>query len=105
MRVYGESMSNVTIVEKILRYLTDKFNYIVYRYCGEESMHEQKFHRSNGEEQALKVTVDERNGGRGRGRSNYRCRGRGRGRQSFNKATVECYKCHNLGHYRYECPA
>ncbi|XP_038695449.1 uncharacterized protein LOC119992727 [Tripterygium wilfordii] len=99
MRVYGEQMRDVTIVEKILRSLTDKFNYIV---CSiEESkdvdaltidelqssliVHEQKFHRSNGEEQALKVTVDERNGGQGRGqgcgRSNYRGRGRGRGRQ------------------------
>lgn len=30
--------------------------------------------------------------------------GRGRGRQ-FLRATVECYKCHKLGHYQYECPS
>ncbi|KAH7545898.1 hypothetical protein FEM48_Zijuj01G0142500 [Ziziphus jujuba var. spinosa] len=24
---------------------------------------------------------------------------------SFNKATVECYRCHNLGHFLYECPS
>lgn len=29
MRAYGEQMKNVAIVEKILRSLTDKFNYIV----------------------------------------------------------------------------
>lgn len=29
MRNYGEDMPNVKIVEKILRTLTDKFNYIV----------------------------------------------------------------------------
>lgn len=30
MHVYGEDMKDVTIVEKILRSLTDRFNYIVY---------------------------------------------------------------------------
>lgn len=28
----------------------------------------------------------------------------GRGRQMYNKATVECYKCHKLGHFQFECP-
>lgn len=41
---------------------------------------------------------------RGRGRGGYRGQGRGRGRQYFTKATLECYKCHNLGHFQYECP-
>lgn len=116
MRVYGEDMKDVTIVEKILRSLTDRFNYIV---CSiEESkdidelsidelqssliVHEQKFHRQSGEEQALKVSYEEKSGGRGRGRAALR--GRGRGRQQFNKATVECFRCHKLGHFQYECP-
>ena len=47
-------------------------------------------------------------GGRGRGHGTYRGRGRGRrrgrGRVDFNKATVECYRCHQLGHFQYECP-
>lgn len=76
-------------MEKILRTLTEKFNYVIFSI--EESKdidaltvdelqsslieHEQKFYRSNGEEQALKVTMDERNGGRGRVRGG----GRGRG--------------------------
>ncbi|TXG65249.1 hypothetical protein EZV62_006524 [Acer yangbiense] len=119
MRVHGEQMRDVTIVEKILRSLSDKFNYIV---CSiEESkdidrlsidelqsslvVHEQKFHRHNGEEQALKVTFEDRAEGRGRGRGFFRGRGRSRGHQSFNKALVECYKCHKLGHFQYECPS
>jgi hypothetical protein len=64
-------------------------------------VHEQKFQRHKGEEQALKETYE---GGRCRGRVFYRGRGRGRGRTDFNKATVKCYQCHQLGHFRYECP-
>ncbi|KAL6338345.1 hypothetical protein AAG906_018715 [Vitis piasezkii] len=57
------------------------------------------------DEQALKVTYDDKFAGRGgRGRGAFRGRGRGRGRQAFNKAIVECYKCHQLGHFQYECP-
>ena len=90
------------VVEKILHSLTEKFNYVVCFI--EESkdidalnvdelqnsliVHEQKFQRRHGEEQALKVTFE---GGRGRGRGTYRGRGRGRGRADFNKATVQCY--------------
>jgi len=94
--------------------LTEKFTYVVVSI--EESkdneeitvdelqsslvVHEQKFKRVNRDgEQALKVESS-----RGRGRGTYRGRGRGRGRQSFTRDTVECFKCHDLGHFQYECP-
>ena len=31
-------------------------------------------------------------------------RGRGRDRLPFNKAAIECFKCHRLGHFQYGCP-
>lgn len=122
MKAHDERMEQVVIVEKILRSMTSKFDYVI---CSiEESnnvdilsidelhssllVHEQrmKAHERVSEEQALKITMVERNnGGGGRGRGSFRGRGRGRGRQAFSKATVECYKCHKLGHFQYECPS
>ncbi|CAL8132805.1 unnamed protein product [Prunus armeniaca] len=119
MRTYGEQMQDVTVVEKILRSLSEKFNYVVCSIKESKDIdqlfidelqsslivHEQKFQRHKGEEQALKVTSKDRFGARGRDQGAYRGRGRGRGCQSYDKATVECYKCHKLGHFQYECPS
>ncbi|WJZ92508.1 hypothetical protein VitviT2T_011498 [Vitis vinifera] len=119
MKIHGESMKQVVIIEKILRSMTSRFDYVV---CSvEESndldtltidelqssllVHKQRMNRHGRDEQALKVTYDDKFAGRGgRGRGAFRGRGRGRGRQAFNKAIVECYKCHQLGHFQYECP-
>ncbi|KAM0043888.1 putative RNA-directed DNA polymerase [Helianthus debilis subsp. tardiflorus] len=121
MRNCGEDMPDVKIVEKVLRSLTVSFNFVVCLI--EESkdidtlsfdelqssllVHEQKLKcKAVVEEQVLKVENDSsvgRGRGRGRGVSN-RGRGRGRGRSQFDKALVECYKCHQKGHFQYECP-
>ncbi|GAA0178508.1 hypothetical protein LIER_42171 [Lithospermum erythrorhizon] len=98
----GEQMSEVKIVETILRTLTDRFTYVVVSI--EESkdienisvdelqsilnLHEQKFNRFKKEEDDQVLKVEDRFGTRGRG--SFRGRGRGRGRSSFNKALVEC---------------
>ncbi|CAL5403117.1 unnamed protein product [Camellia sinensis] len=93
MRIHGDPMQDVTIVEKILRSLTTKFDYIV---CSiEESkdidelsvdelqsslqVHEQKLHQRITKEQALKVsTYGESSAARGRGRGRGQRRGKGR---------------------------
>lgn len=118
MKQYGETLTESKVVEKILRSMTSKFEYVV---CSiEESndvttlsidelqssllVHEgrMKIHQIKDEEQALKMSNSGRgsSSSRGRGRGSYRGRGRGR---STSKETVECYKCHKLGHYQNEC--
>jgi len=52
-------------------------------------VHEQKFQKHNREEQALKVTFEDRFYGRGQGRRVPKGGGRGRGCNAFNKTTVE----------------
>jgi len=114
MRSNGEDMHDSKIVEKIPQTLTARLTYIVVSI--EESqdteamsidelqsflvVHEQKFKRVNQEDGQVLTSESSR----GRGRGTTQGRGRGRGRQSFSKATVECFKCHNLGYFQYECP-
>ncbi|XP_050889776.1 uncharacterized protein LOC127095076 [Lathyrus oleraceus] len=122
MTNYGEDVDDVNIVEKILRTLTNKWDYIVCsivetKYIYQLSVdalqssllvHEQKFKVSGEDEHDLKVIHEESYGGKGRGRSTFQGgRGQGirRGSQPRSKETIECCKCHKLGHFQYECQA
>ena len=78
MRIHGDKMADVTIIEKILRSMTTKFNYVI---CSiEESkdtnsmsidelqssllVHEQKMNRQDKEKQALQASAS-KGGGQG----------------------------------------
>jgi hypothetical protein len=122
MKMHGEKLEDVTIIEKILRSMNSRFDYMV---CSiEESndidtmsvdelqsslvVHEQRMTKHIEQEQALNVTYAVRPFGGGRGRGSFRGRGRGRGRGTregnFGKSFVECYNCHKTGHFQWECP-
>lgn len=107
MRSNEEDMPGSKIVENILRTLTNKFIYMVISIEGSKdtgsmsidelqsslTVYEQTFRKTNVDEDAQALNV------RVRGRGFYRGRGR-----FFNKALIECYKCHNLGNFQHECP-
>ena len=119
MKAHGEQLQQSLVVGKILRSMTSNFNYVT---CSiEESndldslsidelhasllVHELRMQEHKEDDQALKVAQDNR-AFRGRGRGVFRgFRGRGRGRERLlNKELIECYKCHKLGHFQFECP-
>lgn len=118
MRSLGEKMSDVVVIKKIVRSMSSKFDYVV---CSIKESHdldsmsidelqsslqiyEQRMHGHAIEEQALKIAHVDNSGGSRYGQRTPHGRGRGRYRRGMNKALVECYYCHDLGHFLFECP-
>jgi len=62
-------------------------------------VHEQRISRHVVDEQALQISHGPQQGGKSEGRNVYRGRGRGRGRFEFDKSVIECYHCHDFGHF------
>ena len=95
MRICGEHMTDIKIVEKLLQSLTDKFSFVV---CSIEELqtslfvHEQKVIDKRTEEQILPVENVPRYGqGRGRGtfqRGRGYSRGREKGRSFVNRLAI-----------------
>ncbi|CAL1399684.1 unnamed protein product [Linum trigynum] len=111
MRNCGGDMPDVKVVEKILRTLTKRFNYVV---CSIEESKDIETLSVDAIQSSLlvlkrsmlfRISCDSgaRGGRSGRG-GGYQGRGRGRGGRGWSKDNVECFKCHKYGHYQYECP-
>jgi hypothetical protein len=111
MRTHGDKTEDVIIVEKILRSMTPKFNFVV---CSiEESnnieelsidelqssllVHEQKISQQDKEEQLLKASIDyhptpvKAYRGRGRGRNDYK--------RNDNRGHIQQFQ-HHRGHHQ-----
>ena len=129
IRAFGDTMAEKTVVAKVLRSLTPKFDHVVAAieeskdldtYTFDELMgslqtHEARLSKSEdkGDEKAFYTQgeTSRGRGRRGRGRGNFG-RGRGRGRSNTTENTpaydefkkdIQCYYCNKFGHYQYEC--
>lgn len=129
LRVNGEELQDVRVVEKILRSLTERFDYVVAaieegqdistmtleRLMGSLCSHEQRMNqKSIGSypEQVLQSRVVQSNQGDyqgGQGHGGTRDRGENsnftRRYRTREKSKVRCFKCNKFGHYKSECQA
>lgn len=117
MTCEGEKIEQTIIVEKVLRYMTIEFNYVV---CSiEESNdvttlsidelqssllvheHGMKITQEKEDVQVLNFASYDRGGINNRGKGHGGFHGHGRGRLSIDQ--IQCYKCHKIRHYQSEC--
>ncbi|KAD1605691.1 hypothetical protein E3N88_42566 [Mikania micrantha] len=126
-RAFGEMVTDQSIVEKVLRSLSSKFDHIVpsievsldlsqltpVKLMGSLQSQEARINSRSGvkqpeadEEQALQVIQEPYRGPyqpafRGRGRGSVR--GRGRGRTPERNKGPKCYVCNKFGHVKKDC--
>ncbi|KAL0423551.1 UNVERIFIED_CONTAM: Retrovirus-related Pol polyprotein from transposon RE1 [Sesamum radiatum] len=98
MKANGESKGDGDMVARILRSMTQNFNYVV---CAIEEAKDTSLLSIDELQSSLLVHEQHR----GHYRGGFRGRGRGRGKQTFDKSTVEFFKCHKLVHFQWECSA
>ncbi|XP_076898677.1 uncharacterized protein LOC143552305 [Bidens hawaiensis] len=130
-RSYGEELGDQKVVEKVLRSLSHKFDYVIpsievvfdlsnvspVKLMGllqsqEERMNsraslDKETKNGHADEHALQVYQEQNYSSRGRGRGGRsfpRGRGNGRGRGTFDKSKVpQCFTCKKYGHFRKDC--
>nr|KYP43328.1 Retrovirus-related Pol polyprotein from transposon TNT 1-94 [Cajanus cajan] len=120
MRTYGKRITDLMVIEKVMRTLSPRFDYIVVaieesknlktmkiaEFQGSLEVHEQCMNERNNErapDQASQNGVDQDQSKTSsiRGRGGHNC-GKG-SKKTFDKRRVQCYNCQKYGHFADEC--
>ncbi|XP_031280941.1 uncharacterized protein LOC116139403 [Pistacia vera] len=100
-QINGEKLEDVTIVKKILRFLTAKFNYVDRDEQGlQAAIHPKGSSPSRGK---WKDKNDHATDSKGKWKSHDNNYSNGYKSNSVNKSKVECFRCHRYDHYKFEC--
>ena len=106
LRLWSTRISKFNYIVCFIKESNDLDTMNIDELYGSLLVYKQRMSEYKDENQTLKVVYDERTTkGKGKGAFNsFRgTRDRGRGRPQLNKELIECYKCHKLGHFHYEC--
>lgn len=115
MKIHGEKMEEDAVVEKILRFMSSKFNYgvcaikesnnvkelYIDELHGFFLVHAQKMKHVKEEVQVLIIANGARISCKGRGRDVFK-NAQGQGIR-LNKSAIQYLKFYNLGYFEYDC--
>ncbi|XP_019439021.1 PREDICTED: uncharacterized protein LOC109344724 [Lupinus angustifolius] len=127
MKGYGEAITDTMVIEKIMRSLLPRFDFIVVAIEESKDVTLMKIEELQSSLEAHELRLIERNPMKKAERKDKKWKGkqslnrrktsqdwsessykRGRSKLNYNqkkfdKSKVECFNCHKLGHYSYEC--
>ncbi|XP_004514859.1 uncharacterized protein [Cicer arietinum] len=104
MKSNGEVMTEVVIIEKILRTLTQRYDHIVVAIEESKNLDKMKLEdlQSSLEAHELRDQDEEAKGSRSQQNSDNK-RKKPSGKKKFDKKRIQCYNCQKYGYFADEC--